>query len=192
METLGLSGSRAESDNIVKRLFWPGKHPSEVDSLGQQGFWVCFAVALLVLVSLTYQRHWLLGIFEAFVYFLGGVGVREHSFSAASLITSAFTFDFLAIIMTGRFPGFLLIFALLLLIANMRGTWVASQLYKTADPDELPSRLNETWTDKLVDQMPARLWPKARAIFFFSVSLYMLLECAGIFILAFKGHLSHP
>jgi hypothetical protein len=191
METLGLSGSRSEPDNIVKRLFWPGNNPSEVDSLGQQGFWVCFAVALLTLIILTYQRHWLLGIFAAFVYFLGGIGVREHSFNAAALITSAFTLDFFSIILLGRFPGFLLIFALLLLFANLRGTWIASHIYQMTEPEELPSRLNETWADKLIDQMPARVWPNARKIFYWIAGLYLALECVGIVLIAFKSHNPH-
>ena len=49
-----------------------------------------------------------------------------------------------------------------------------------AGPDEdRPTRFNETFTDKLVDQLPARAWPILKAPFFIISSLYLLLIFAG-------------
>ena len=189
MEILGLSGPREEPENILKRIFWPGNRPSEADLLSQRGFWVCLGVALLALISLTFQGHWMVGIYAGLIYFLGGIGVREHSFKAAVLITLAFGLDILSIILTGRFPGFLVIGAFILLMTNLRGTWIVSQAQAMMEPDTLPTRLNQTWTDKLVDQLPARLW--ARVIFYIGVGLYVVLECFGMILIAFRGHPAH-
>jgi hypothetical protein len=191
MEILGLSGPREEPENILKRIFWPGNRPSEADLLSQRGFWVCLGVALLTLISLIFQGHWLVGLYAGLIYFLGGLGVREHSFKAAVLITLAFGLDILSIILTGRFPGFLVIGAFILLMTNLRGTWIVSQAKATMEPDTLPTRLNQTWTDQLVDQMPARMWPRARVIFYIGVGLYLVLQCVGIVAIAFKIHPTH-
>lgn len=191
METLGLSGPRAESENILKRIFWPGSQPNEADLLSQRGFWVCLAVALLALLSMAFQGHWLVGLYAGLIYFLGGIGVREHSFKAAVLVTLAFGLDILSIILSGRFPGFLVIGAFVLLLTNLRGTWIVSQSQAISEADALPSRLNETWTDKLVDQMPLRVWPKMRVIFYVGAGLYFLLECIGIVFVALKIHAVH-
>ena len=191
METLGLSGPPQEPENILKRIFWPGSRPDEADLLSQRGFWVCLAVALLTLITLIFQGHWLLGIYAGLIYFLGGIGVREHSFKAAALIALAFGLDILSIILMGRFPGFLAIGGFILLLANLRGTWIVSRAQATLDPSSLPTRMNETWTDKLVDQLPARVWPRTRVIFYIGVGLYLILECIGIVALVFKIRPAH-
>ena len=153
---------------------------------------MCLGVALLTLISLIFQGHWLVGLYASLIYFLGGLGVREHSFKAAVLITLAFGLDIFAIVLTGRFPGFLVIGAFILLMTNLRGTWIVSQAQATLEPDTLPTRLNQTWTDKLVDQLPARMWPSTRVPFYLGVGLYLILECVGIFTMAFKIHSALP
>ncbi len=40
-------------------------------------------------------------------------------------------------------------------------------------PEDLPLRFNEDWKDKLVDQLPAFLWPKTQILFYFASFLYV-------------------
>ena len=49
-----------------------------------------------------------------------------------------------------------------------------------AGPDEdRPTRFNESFSDKFVDQMPAKVWPIARVPFFIISALYLVLVFAG-------------
>ncbi len=92
--------------------------------------------------------------------------------------------------MAGMFPGLLSIAAAVLLIANIRGTWIAARWAKRGDLDAFPERMRETWRDRLVDQMPLRVWPKARVPFFCIAGIYMLLAVAGTVMLA--RHIGQP
>ena len=53
----------------------------------------------------------------------------------------------------------------------------------SATPEEQPLRFNESWRDKLVDQMPAKVWPKAKIIFFILAGIYWLLVTFGTMVL---------
>jgi hypothetical protein len=184
MGYLGLSGDRIKEDNLFQRLFWPSDHLGEVDSLGQQGFWVCILVATMSFIFVTVQGHWLIALL-AFVFFvLGGIGIREHSTPTALIIAIAYVTDQMASFLVGRFPGFLSLIAMVLLIANIRGTWIAARWVKQGDPDLLPERMNETWRDRLVDQMPQKVWPKTKAIFYCISFVYLTLLALGIISIA--------
>jgi hypothetical protein len=89
-----------------------------------------------------------------------------------------------ASLLAGVFPGVVAIAAAVLLIANIRGTQIAARWAKTGDPELFPERMRETWRDRLVDQMPALVRPKARVIFFCIASIYMLLDVLGTVMLA--------
>ena len=179
MQTLGLAGPEQKPDNIIKRLFWPANNPSEVDTLGQQGYWICLAVGVLSLVSLCVAGYWYIGLIAAVFFVLGGIGVREHSVLAASLVASAYALNIMEGLTAKQFPGFLALAAALLLIANIRGTWIASEWMAKGDPALFPDRANSGVMDKLVDQMPARVWPKGRFLFYVFSVLYLLVVMAG-------------
>jgi len=187
MQTLGVSGPPAKDDNIFQRLFWPSDNPGETDLLGQQGFWICFVVGLGSCIFLFFQGDWISGVVTALFFVLGGIGVREHSVVAASLVAPAYLLNLVAAALTGRFPGFLAIVASVLLIANIRGTWIASRWKDKGDPEELPLRFSETWRDKLVDQMPAIVWPKTRILFYVVAALYMTLLAVGAAVVLAKS-----
>ncbi len=120
-------------------------------------------IAVLTLVVSSVQGQPLMGALAAAVFFLGGVGVREHNIGAAAAIALVYLLSmFAGILVLRRPPGLLDLFALLLLASNMRGTWIASKWSRVLPPEEQPLRFNESWRDKLVDQMPAKVWPKAR------------------------------
>ena len=178
MQTLGITDRPQEPDNIFRRIFWPSNHAADVDALGQQGFWVCLAAAVLSLIQLAVQSHWILALAFAFFYFLGGIGVREHSRVAAIIVAAFFLLNLVgSAVALGAPPGFIPLGMLCLLLANIRGTWIASRWPSVADA--FPDRFHETWRDRLVDVLPARIWPNGKYLFF--------LIGLGLFILSGLG-----
>jgi hypothetical protein len=53
---------------------------------------------------------------------------------------------------------FMILFAVVLL-SNLRATFLASEWKPAAEGEDQPTRFNETLADKFVDQLPAKLWP---------------------------------
>ena len=181
MQTLGITDKQPEPDNFFRRIFWPSNHPSNIDVLGQQGFWVCVFVAVLSIVQGFLQQHWIIGIFFGAVYVLGGIGVREYSRAAAVCISVLYLINVAGVAILGRgAPGILTLAALGLLLANIRGTWIAARWKHAVAEDDLPTRFNENWRDWLVDIMPPRVWPNGRYAFFSLYAIALLLLVAGL------------
>lgn len=86
--------------------------------------------------------------------------------------------------MTRQFPGWLVLFVILILASNVRGCWIASKWVRSGDPDLVPLRMNENWRDKLVDQIPAHLWPRIRAGFYVLAFLAFMATLAGTIVVA--------
>lgn len=188
MSTLGLSGPPSKNDSLLKRLFWPSVgNAVDADLLGQQGFWICLIVSILTLGTSLFQGQWIIGILGAVFFFLGGIGVREHDIFAAIAVSAVYWMNILVVIFTGHFPGFLVFIAAALLTANIRGCLIAASSMKQGDPDEIPLRFHETWRDRLVDQMPARIWPRIRIVFYVLAALMLLLSVAGSIVILLKG-----
>jgi hypothetical protein len=179
MSTLGLDGRPQREDNIVQRIFWPGNHAGEADALGQQGYWVCLFVGLISAGISVFTGHPLVGLLILAFYWLGGIGVREHSISAAVIVALGYIAGLTFAIATHHIPGFLDIAITVILLGNVRGTYVASSWKTKGDPDVFPDRMNVTFFDWLVDQLPAKLWPKGRYAFFSASVLYGLLLALG-------------
>ena len=152
--------------------------------LGKQGFWVCLGIAVMSLIVVTFQGHWILALFTALFYLLGGIGVREHDQPAAVLVAATYVLNEVAGLFVGLPPGILGLAATVLLVANIRGTWIAAKWADSGEPDVMPDRFNTTFSDKLVDQMPAKVWPKARVPFYCLAGVYVLLTALGIVMLA--------
>jgi hypothetical protein len=180
METLGLSGPPAPRDSFFRRLFWPSADSADADTLGQQGFWLCLILAVIAVATAVFQSHLIFGVLFGIFYFFCGLGVREHDVPAAIAAAGVYLVNIIATSLTEKHPpGVLTVFIVLLLIANVRGCWIASKWAKDGDPALIPARLNETWQDKLVDQMPARVWPLTRKTFYVVASIVLLLTLAG-------------
>lgn len=179
MQTLGISDKQQEPDNFFRRIFWPSNHPCDVDLLGQQGFWVCAFVAVISIIQCFFEHHWIIGIFFGLVFMLGGVGVREHSRAAALCISVLYLINVAGAAILGRgIPGILTLAVLGLLLANIRGTWIAARWRNTETA--LPTRFNENWRDWLVDIMPPRVWPRGRHVFFVLYAAALFLTVAGL------------
>jgi hypothetical protein len=190
MGYLGLSEPVEKQDNLFRRIFWPGDGACDVDALGQRGFWLCAAVGTLSFVLYFAHGHWLIALLTLAFFWLGGVGVREHSTAAATIVASAYLLNLASSLIAGIFPGVIAIAAALLLIANIRGTQIAARWANSGDPEVFPERMRETWRDRLVDQMPALVWPRARVLFFAIAGIYILLAGVGTALLA--RHPNHP
>jgi hypothetical protein len=186
MQTLGISNSTPPQENRLKNLFWPTiRTGTDVDALGTQGFWICAAVAALSLVGNTIAGQPLVGFLLLVFFYMGGVGVREHNLYAAIVVFIMYLANTLAS------PGVLSVFITIVLLSNLRATFIASFWEPETAEAEMPIRLNETWGDKFADKWPVWLWPKIQIIFYIYSAGFLLLMMLGFAVIAMR-HLGIP
>ena len=183
MQTLGLSGESKRSDGRLKSIFWPTvENAWDVNYLGEQGFWICIAVAVIELALSALTGNLLLiamGIVAFLVYIMGGMGVREANWPAAAMVFSIYFAGLLGSLAMGRLPGILTIIVAGVLLSNLRAAFLASEWKPAGEDEDRPTRFNETFADKLSDQLPAKLWPAIQIPFFVLSSMLLLLELFG-------------
>lgn len=183
MQTLGLSSESKRSDGRLRSIFWPTvENAWDVNYLGQQGFWICLVVAIFQgLVTLMTGSPVLvvLGVVAFLIFFLGGMGVREASWPAAALVFTIFLAGMVATLAKGTFPGIISLIASAVLLSNVRAAFLASEWRPAAEGEDRPTRFNETFADKLVDQLPAKLWPIMKVPFFILAGIYLALILMG-------------
>jgi hypothetical protein len=122
MQTLGLSDSEPRTEGRLKSLFWPSiQTGTDVDYLGAQGYWVCTVIAVLSFVYSAVSGNPIIGALLLLLFYLGGVGVRERSRYAASVVLALYFVDTL---LSGL--GVVKIIIGALLISNLRATWIAA------------------------------------------------------------------
>jgi hypothetical protein len=183
MQTLGLSDSTPRTENRFKSLFWPSiETSSDVDYLGTQGYWVCAIVAVFSFVFSIITGHPIAGFFVLLFYYLGGVGVREHSLYAATVVFVMFVVDTMAQ------PGLLKVFLAAVLLSNLRATWIASHWKPDSTEAAMPIRLSETWGDKFADKLPPWLWPRIRILYYVFSVCFLALTILGLTILTMRRH----
>ena len=184
MQSLGLSAESKRSDGRLKSIFWPTvENAWDVNYLGQQGFWICVIVGLLrALVGVFSANPLLLAVYlaMALVFLMGGIGVREASWPAAAMIFAIFSSDILYTLAVGRLPGIVSILFAGVLLSNVRAAFLASEWRPAREDEDRPTRFNETFWDKLVDQWPAKAWPVLEVPFFALAALLLLLSLAGV------------
>jgi hypothetical protein len=188
MQTLNLSGETRKSDGRIKSLFWPTvENAWDVDYLGVQGFWICFIIAVLNLAFTAVAASFvpsstarvlvlMVGGVCSIVYFVGGMGVRQASWPAALTVFVLYVLDQLG---AGHPPGVLSIIIAAVLLSNVRATILASRWKPATDDADRPTRFNETFRDKLVDQLPPRAWPLLKYPFYVFAVLVLLVIVAG-------------
>jgi hypothetical protein len=178
METLNLSDSTPRSDGRLKSLFWPSiQSGTDVDYLGAQGYWVCTIVGVISAVFLLMGSMPISAAVTFFLYYLGGVGVRERSPFAAAIVLVGMLAE---IVLSG--PSVLRLIFAALLLSNLRAAWIAGGWKPDSEEAALPPRLNETLGDKLVDQLPGWLWPKVRIPYFIFAFVVLALIVAGLIV----------
>ena len=193
MQTLGLSGESRRSDGRLKSIFWPAvENAWDVNYLGQQGFWICvifaaFQLAFSVFVVAAFSGNPILVVFyvvAALVYLVGGMGVREASWPAAAMVFGILFTGLLYTVAMGQLPGIIDIAITGILLSNVRAAFLASEWRPAREGEDRPTRFNETLTDKLVDQLPAKLWPRIQFFFFGVGGVLLALElfAAGAFV----------
>ena len=187
MQTLGLSSEEKRTDGRLKSIFWPTvENAWDVNYLGQQGFWICLAVGIFQLIGVAMVGSPLALILSGasfLIFVIGGIGVREASWPAAAIVFTIFVAGLVDAMGQGRPPGIIAIAAAAILLSNIRAAFLASE-WRPAGPDEdRPTRFNESFTDKLVDQLPARVWPFAKVPFFILSGLYLILIFFGFAVL---------
>jgi hypothetical protein len=182
MQTLNISDTEVRSESRIKSLFWPSiTNGADVDYLGSQGYWVCTAVAVFSLIFLVILNQPIIGAITFLFYYLGGIGVRERSRYAAAIVLAMYLLDTLLA------PGVLRIIFSALLISNLRATWIASAWQPGSELAALPPRMNETWSDKLVDQFPMWFWPKVRIVYYiFSAGCFALVVAGLVRMILFR------
>lgn len=170
MQGLGLSGDTPRTDGRLKSLLWPTiANRIDLDTVTTQGFWICTLVGAMTLMFSFFAASTAIivaGCLGAAFYFLAAVGVRMHSRVAAAAACVAYFLD--AAVMqkyTGQGFSVTRLIFLALLLANLRGIWLSAS-WAVTETDPIPVRLNETWRDKLCDQLPAVLWPRTTILFY--------------------------
>jgi hypothetical protein len=178
MQTLGLSSESQRSDGWLKSLLWPTVDNAwDVDYLGQQGMWVCTVVAVLGLGASFLTANPIMiaiAILSALFFILGGMGIREANWPAAAMLFAVELCNALL-----RPTVFSIAFALILL-SNLRATFLASEWRPAAEGEDRPTRFNESFADKYVDQLPQILWPKLQIPFFILSVAMLLISLLGV------------
>ena len=185
MQTLGLSDSTPRTESRLRALLWPSiRNETDFDYVTTQGFWICFILACATVVLSVITSTPLSGLFVGVYFFLAGVGVRQRSRVAAICAFSSYLLSALvAQKYTGNGFGIVQIIFLALLLSNVRGNWLSARWASEQDSLGAPVRLNETFGDKLSDQLPTWLWPKARFIFYVLAAIEIGLLLVSLFAL---------
>jgi hypothetical protein len=184
MQTLGLSSEPRRSDGRLKSLLWPAvENAWDVDYLGQQGMWICTLVAVASLLQTAFTGNALfigIGVLSALFYLVGGMGVRQGNWPAAAMVFALYSLDILAQAAQFQFPSIIRIAIALVLLSNLRATFLASEWRPAADDEDRPTRFNETLADKFVDQLPAKCWPVLQIPFIVLGATMLLLTLVGL------------
>jgi hypothetical protein len=201
MQTLGLSGEDRRTEGRLKSIFWPAvENAWDVDYLGQQGFWICVAVGLFQLLGGALTGNPLLffsGAALCLTFLIGAMGVREASWPAAAMVFALYLAGMLYIVVLGQFPGILSFVAAGLLLSNVRAAFLASGWKPASEEEDRPTRFSESMRDKLVDQLPPKLWPILQIPFYVMAAVLLLLSLLGIGLVAWNrvggaGTFRHP
>ena len=115
------------------------------------------------------------GIFAGLFYFLAGMGVRERSRVAGAAAFFAYLLGGLVGLRdAGSVFNITKIIILALLLANIRANWLSASWENDSEFDPRPTRRTENIREKLVNQLPAFLWPKLKLVFYGLACIEML------------------
>jgi len=164
------------TEGRVKSLLWPSiQNGNDVDYLGAQGYWVCALVAVGSFVLSIMSGHPYVGVYVLLFYYLGGVGVREHSRYAAVVVLLLYVADsFFAV------PGPARVIMGGVLLSNLRATWIAAS-WKPESNEAIPApRFGDTWSEQFVDKFPTWIWPKVRIPYYVLSTVFLAMTALGL------------
>lgn len=191
MSTLGLSGTPDTNDGVWKSLFWPTiQNAQDADLAASRGFWICLALAFIsdpmsssgISISFGLEIGSLLDLAIFLFYFLGAIGVRQSSLVASASMFATYLFSSaLFFWISSTHFSLIRLVGIGLLLANLRAailihTW-GQDPERRDELDDMTNRSTSTWTDKIANQMPLKIWPWARFIFYPLASVLLALEC---------------
>ena len=174
----------------MERLFWPTiQNAYDADLAATRGFWICFALALVsaplssggvtISIGISIASYLDLAVFILFS--------RCSRRSQASLSRGTFHVCYLPVGYRPLFLAlpfhfsFLRLICLALLLTNLRAAFLIRKWQQNPLQDDFahgPTRSNSTLRDKFVDQMPTRVWPWGRVVFYILAAMLIPLECA--------------
>jgi hypothetical protein len=184
MPLLGLTSAPEESEGVLKSLFWPSiRNGYDAELMATRGFWICLIIGVVTVLLLVWRQP-ISAAFYGLFYILGGMGVRQGSLTAsAGVFTIYLTETIFAAAMHAGHSGFLQVVILGILAANLRAAWQVHRWQARAETTDAlalaPERMNETWQDKLADQVPQVIWPWGRIVFYGLSPLFVILEIVG-------------
>ena len=136
-------------------------------------------MAALSFAFLVMAHQPILAVVTFLFIYLGGVGVREHSLFAATVVLVYYVIDMLA---AYKFllasPGTIVLRVIItaLLLSNLRASWIAAHWQSGAEEAAMPPRFGDTFTDRFANKWPTWLWPKIRVVYYiFAVGLLLLI-----------------
>jgi hypothetical protein len=195
MQILGLARSTQKMGRRLKTLLWPTiRTRVDLDTVTTQGFCICALMGCVMAAAVFLAIRELLQILRpseatfsalagiamwpavtgalavAFIL-LAGIGSRMRSRFAATAAFAAVLLDAaIKQIELGTGFGVMRLVLLALLLANVRGTWLAASFHPS-ESDLPPIRHGGTWRSKLADQWPAAIWPWGRYLFYLLAGL---------------------
>jgi len=190
VQTVSISSDLQPTDGLLKRLLWPRiTNQHDADLVGQQGFWICCVVGFAWIVGSFFTAYSFLGVLIGAVYFLGAMGIREHSVRAAVLMFFCLFFDRVASlealllgVQGGGNPRYGIL-ATVLLLLNIRATALAHRWTSKRKASEMNENLEMPvpLVDKLANQLPRVLWTRVRYAFYPLAAIIVLSSITAMF-----------
>jgi hypothetical protein len=106
----------------LRQMVWVDGRP---ELAGVFGFWLCVAVAAWSLITWSGQRDFGTAAWSCLFYIVGGVGVRQRSIAAAVILLMWHLLGQIGDLLLGLGIGIVPSFITMLLVLNLRNTWVA-------------------------------------------------------------------
>jgi hypothetical protein len=120
-------------------------------------------------------------------FYLGAVGVREHSRVAAAVMFISYVIDTLASfkLLEGS-PGMIVLRVIItaLLLSNLRASWIAAHWQSTSDQASMRLRLSDTLLDRFANRWPSWVWPKTRVVDYILSIGVLLVVGQGLAVIA--------
>ncbi|HLJ85277.1 MAG TPA: hypothetical protein VKZ53_00550 [Candidatus Angelobacter sp.] len=115
------------------------------------------------------------GAIALLYFYLGGVGVREHSRFAAAAVFLLYALELFS-------PNFGVVRVMIsaILLSNLRATWIAAGWNPASEEASLPQRMGNSLADKFTDRLPSWLWPKIRILYYIFAPCVMMLFILGL------------